>query len=105
MYKSGLGSSIHCESVRGMVKEGVLEIDICGHVGDRHVINTAYTPDQHFRGPIRRGGNLRIRVYPNMGKLFQSLEEHLLWMGDHRSALSRPVSVKGKRLARIGHDF
>lgn len=44
-----VGSSengIHCEPVRVIAEEGILEINVRGHVWDRHVVDATYRMDQ-----------------------------------------------------------
>jgi hypothetical protein len=41
-----IGNSVHCEPIRVMIEEGILEIYVCGHVRDCHVVDAAYRMDQ-----------------------------------------------------------
>lgn len=43
MHIGGLWSNIHCEPISAMVEEWVLEIHICGHIGNYQVVDAAYT--------------------------------------------------------------
>ena len=45
-----IGNSVHCEPVRVMTEEGILEIYVRGHVRDCHVIDATQRTDQ---GQIR----------------------------------------------------
>ena len=50
MYISGLRSNVHCEPVGAMVEKWVLEIHICGHIGDRRVVDAGYTMNWRASG-------------------------------------------------------
>jgi len=71
----GSDSNVHCESTGDMVEKWILGIYIRGHVRDCHVIDAEKRMGQGWR--IGNGEeNIRIGVYPNVGKQLETLKEH-----------------------------
>jgi hypothetical protein len=70
-----------------MVEKWILGIHICGHVRDCHVVDAEKRMGQGWRMADGEE-NIRIGVYPNVGKQPETLKEHPIWMGNQQAIIS-----------------
>lgn len=60
-------SDVHCKPIGSIVEKWILEVDICGHVRDCHVLDAEIRMDQGRRVADGKE-NVHIGVYSNVGE-------------------------------------